>query len=114
MASEVSTAILMAQDLLSTASAAMSSSTTLVTMPPQESSSWLGLVGKLVFGIINLVSFLLYWAIRFVTITIPSVLFALLSASWTVTMNATTLYVFLGQHDAETHLLTRFPELLFS
>lgn len=60
----------------------------------QGSSSWLGLFGRLILAILSLLSSILYWAIRIVTITIPTVLFTLFSTSWTVTMNATTLYVF--------------------
>ncbi|GKT85501.1 lysophospholipase NTE1 [Colletotrichum tofieldiae] len=59
----------------------------------QGSSSWLGLFGRLILAILSLVSSILYWAIRIVTITIPTVLFTLFSTSWTVTMNATTLMV---------------------
>lgn len=56
------------------------------------SSSWLGFTARLIVAILHLVSSLLYWTIRLVTITIPTVLFTLFSRSWTVTMNATTLY----------------------
>ncbi|KAK1531362.1 lysophospholipase NTE1 [Colletotrichum paranaense] len=59
----------------------------------QGSSSWLGLFGRLILAILSLISSILYWAIRIVTITIPTVLFTLFSTSWTVTMNATTLMV---------------------
>lgn len=58
----------------------------------QGSSSWLGLLGRLILAILSLISSILYWAIRIVTITIPTLLFTLFSTSWTVTMNATTLY----------------------
>lgn len=69
----------------------MSTSSIEPILPAQESSGWFGLLGWIILSIINLVSTVLYWAIRFVTLTIPSLLYALLSASWTVTMNATTL-----------------------
>ncbi|KAL3296913.1 lysophospholipase NTE1 [Colletotrichum asianum] len=59
----------------------------------QGSSSWLGLLGRLILAILSLISSILYWAIRIVTITIPTLLFTLFSTSWTVTMNATTLMV---------------------
>ncbi|KAF6844480.1 patatin-like serine [Colletotrichum musicola] len=59
----------------------------------QGSSSWLGLFGRLILAILSLLSSILYWAIRIVTITTPTVLFTLFSTSWTVTMNATTLMV---------------------
>ncbi|TEA20767.1 Lysophospholipase NTE1 [Colletotrichum sidae] len=59
----------------------------------QPTSSWLGFFGRLLLAILSLVSSILYWAIRIVTITIPTLLFTLFSTSWTVTMNATTLMV---------------------
>ncbi|KAM0279825.1 hypothetical protein ACHAQH_004376 [Verticillium albo-atrum] len=57
------------------------------------SSSWLGFFAWLIIAILQLVSSVLYWAIRLATITIPTLLFQLFSTSWTVTMNATTLMV---------------------
>lgn len=66
-------------------------STSAVEMAPQASSGWFGFLGWVILSLINLVTMALYWSIRIVTITIPSLLFALFSASWTVTMNATTL-----------------------
>lgn len=69
-------------------------STAAVEIAPKASSGWFGILGWAILSLINLVSMALYWSIRFITITIPSLLYALLSASWTVTMNATTLYVF--------------------
>ncbi|KAF9881724.1 patatin-like serine [Colletotrichum karsti] len=59
----------------------------------QGSSSWLGFFGRMILAILSLVSSILYWAIRIVTISIPTLLFTLFSTSWTVTMNATTLIV---------------------
>lgn len=69
-------------------------STSAVEMASKPSSGWFGILGWVILSLINLVSMALYWSIRIITITIPSLLYALLSASWTVTMNATTLYVF--------------------
>lgn len=66
-------------------------STSAVVAPPQASSGWFGLLGWFILRLINFVTMALYWSIRIVTITIPSLIFALFSASWTVTMNATTL-----------------------
>ncbi|OAA81203.1 Patatin-like serine hydrolase [Akanthomyces lecanii RCEF 1005] len=66
-------------------------STAAVELAPKASSGWFGILGWAILSLINLVSMALYWSIRFITITIPSLLYALLSASWTVTMNATTL-----------------------
>ena len=75
----------------STVSSAMSSATAAVTA--QEPSSWLGSFAWLILALLNLVSTILYRVIRIATITLPAFLFTLLSTSWTVTMNATTLYV---------------------
>jgi lysophospholipid hydrolase len=59
----------------------------------QQSSGWLGLFGWLIYTFLNLVSLILYWILRIATINVPSILYTLFSTSWTVTMNATTLYV---------------------
>ncbi|KAJ3489507.1 hypothetical protein NLG97_g5982 [Lecanicillium saksenae] len=66
-------------------------STSAVEVPAKAGSGWFGILGWVILSLINLVSMALYWSIRIVTITIPSLLYALLSASLTVTMNATTL-----------------------
>ncbi|OAA68834.1 Patatin-like serine hydrolase [Cordyceps fumosorosea ARSEF 2679] len=66
-------------------------STSAVEVTPKAGFGWFGILGWIILTAINLVSMALYWAIRIVTITIPSLLYTLLSASWTVTMNATTL-----------------------
>lgn len=58
----------------------------------QQPGSWLGFFGWLVWFILHVVSTILYWAIRITTFSLPSFLFTLFSTSWTVTMNATTLY----------------------
>ncbi|KAG5982789.1 phosphatidylcholine and lysophosphatidylcholine phospholipase [Claviceps digitariae] len=57
----------------------------------REATSWLGLVGWLLYLVFNLISTILYWSVRIVTISVPKLLFAMFSTSWTVTMNATTL-----------------------
>lgn len=57
----------------------------------QESPGWLGLFGRLVYMLLNAVSTILYWVLRIATINIPTIMYTLLSTSWTVTMNATTL-----------------------
>ncbi|KAG5949181.1 phosphatidylcholine and lysophosphatidylcholine phospholipase [Claviceps sorghi] len=57
----------------------------------REATSWLGLFGWLLYLVFNLISTILYWSARTVTISVPKLLFALFSTSWTVTMNATTL-----------------------
>jgi hypothetical protein len=53
----------------------------------------------------------LYWVIRIVTISVPTILFTLFSTSWTVTMNATTLYV--GPPESEGSSLTMSPGCSF-
>ncbi|KAH8681241.1 lysophospholipase NTE1 [Xylariales sp. PMI_506] len=54
-------------------------------------SSWLGLLGRLILFIIQLLSSILYWSLKLTTISVPTLLFQLFSANLTVTMNATTL-----------------------
>lgn len=56
-----------------------------------EPGTWSGFVGRMVLSLLQLVSSILYWAVRLATITIPTLLFSLFSTTWTVTMNATTL-----------------------
>ncbi|KAI9783029.1 MAG: phosphatidylcholine and lysophosphatidylcholine phospholipase [Peltula sp. TS41687] len=53
--------------------------------------SWLGLTGMLLISAFKLVPSILYWAVTFATITLPTWLFTLFSTSLTFTMNATTL-----------------------
>ncbi|KAM0257520.1 hypothetical protein ACHAQJ_004334 [Trichoderma viride] len=97
MASDLSNAARLAGSLSQSVSGAMELPSSSLTMSPatieaaQTSSSWLGLIGRLLLGTINFITTVLYWIIRTVTITFPSVLYTLFSASWTVTMNATTL-----------------------
>lgn len=55
------------------------------------SSSWLGFFARLVLLILQLISTVLYYAIKLATISIPTLLYTLFSTSLTVTMNATTL-----------------------
>ncbi|KID90799.1 Lysophospholipase like protein [Metarhizium guizhouense ARSEF 977] len=56
-----------------------------------EPTGWLGFFGWLLYVVFNLTSTVLYWVVRLATISIPRLLYALFSSSWTVTMNATTL-----------------------
>lgn len=89
MASDLSTNavnVTMASDLPGTMNAT-------VEMAAQQPSGWLGSFGWLIYMILNMVSFILYWVLRIATINVPSILYRLFSTSWTVTMNATTLYV---------------------
>lgn len=55
--------------------------------------SWIGLIAKLILWILQLLSTVIYFSLKLTTISIPTLLFGLFSASLTVTMNATTLYV---------------------
>ena len=55
------------------------------------SSSWLGLLARVVLWILQVVSALLYFTLKLATFSVPSLLFTLFSTSLTVTMNATTL-----------------------
>ncbi|KAL7933781.1 hypothetical protein V8C35DRAFT_280628 [Trichoderma chlorosporum] len=97
MASDLSNAARLAGGLSQSVSRAMDSPSGSLTMSyatveaAHASPGWLGLIGWLLLSIINFITTVLYWVIRTVTITFPSVLYALFSASWTVTMNATTL-----------------------
>ncbi|KAI1478400.1 lysophospholipase NTE1 [Daldinia eschscholtzii] len=61
----------------------------------QGSSSWLGLIARLVLYILHMLSAILYWGLKLTTISVPTILFTLFSTSWTVTMNATTLALIL-------------------
>ncbi|KAL7805986.1 hypothetical protein V8C44DRAFT_339940 [Trichoderma aethiopicum] len=97
MASDVSNAARLAEGLSHSVSHTMDSPPSSLPMSyatveaAHASPSWLGLIGWLLLGTINFTTTVLYWIIRTVTITLPSVLYTLFSASWTVTMNATTL-----------------------
>lgn len=53
--------------------------------------SWLGLIGRIILFIIQVLSTILYWSLKLTTISVPTLLFQLFSTSLTVTMNATTL-----------------------
>lgn len=57
------------------------------------SSSWIGLIARVILWILQLLSTIIYFALKLTTISIPTLLFSLFSASLTVTMNATTLCV---------------------
>lgn len=59
------------------------------------SQSSLGLLGNLVLGLITMLPSILYWTITFTTITLPTWLFTFLSTSLTLTVNMTTLLLFL-------------------
>ncbi|KAI5866939.1 lysophospholipase NTE1 [Durotheca rogersii] len=61
----------------------------------QGSSSWLGLVARLVLYLLHILSTIIYWSLKLTTISVPTLLFTLFSTSLTVTMNATTLALIL-------------------
>jgi lysophospholipid hydrolase len=119
MASELSNGAQVASSVSSTLAAAWDSS----TMQPladalntasadiaasPESTSWLGLFGWLLYIFFNLTSTVLYWVVRIATISIPRLLYTLFSTSWTVTMNATTLYACPCLAKLSTSWLTRW------
>ncbi|EJT74530.1 lysophospholipase NTE1 [Gaeumannomyces tritici R3-111a-1] len=62
----------------------------------QTSGSWLGVFGSITLAVFQLLSSILYWALRVTTFSVPSLLFTIFSTSLTVTMNATTLMVIMG------------------
>lgn len=89
-----SNAVGLASELSASSSLPASMNTTAAeVVAAQETSGWLGLFGWLVYTLLNTVSTILYWALRITTISVPSILFKLFSTSWTITMNATTLWV---------------------
>ncbi|KAI1182400.1 patatin-like phospholipase [Nemania serpens] len=61
----------------------------------EGSSSWLGLLARLVLFILHILSTMIYWSLKLTTISVPTLLFTFFSTSLTVTMNATTLAVIL-------------------
>ena len=100
MASDPSSAAQMAGDVAETVAHALSFSSSppsaMSTMPSitaHEPNTWFGLFGWLILSLFHVTSTILYWVIRIATINVPSFLFHLFSTSWTITMNATTLYV---------------------
>lgn len=107
MASDLSNGSQVASSVASTLAGAMSSVSADVAAAHEEATSWLGLFGWLLYLVFNLTSTLLYWSIRIVTISVPKLLYALFSTSWTVTMNATTLYVCPQTNESSSSWLTR-------
>ena len=73
----------------------------------QMSATWLASIGSVLMAIASVIPGLLYWAVTFTTITLPTALFTLFSTSLTFTMNFTTLSVILRTY------ISRFPELNF-
>ncbi|SPN99569.1 related to serine esterase that deacylates exogenous lysophospholipids [Cephalotrichum gorgonifer] len=77
----------------------------------QEQNTWTGFVGRLVLFLLHTVSSILYWTVRLSTITIPTLLFSLLSSSLTVTMNFTTLALILAAVVAAASWVVRYRVL---
>lgn len=75
------------------------------------SSSWLGFFARIVLSVLQLVSTILYYAIKTTTISFPTLLYNLLSTSWTVTMNATTIIFILLSITATAVWLFRYRVL---
>ncbi|KAJ8129375.1 hypothetical protein O1611_g4258 [Lasiodiplodia mahajangana] len=61
----------------------------------EGSSSWLGLIARMLLFLLHILSTILYWSLKLTTISVPTLLFTLFSTSLTVTMNATTLALIL-------------------
>ena len=55
------------------------------------SSTWLGLLGRIILSLLQIASTILVWSLKLTTISVPTLLFTLFSTSLTFTMNATTL-----------------------
>ncbi|QUC20666.1 uncharacterized protein UV8b_04907 [Ustilaginoidea virens] len=92
MASDLSDGVQqVAGSLSSTLVNPMTAASAEVATAAREPVSWLGFIGWLLYLVLNLISTLLYWTVRIVSISLPRLLYALFSTSWTVTMNATTL-----------------------
>lgn len=56
-----------------------------------QGSSWLGLFGRLVLFILQIVSSILYFVLKLATFSLPSLLYTFFSTTLTFTLNATTL-----------------------
>ncbi|KAK4204197.1 hypothetical protein QBC40DRAFT_312410 [Triangularia verruculosa] len=82
------------------------------------SSSWLGLFASVLIKILQLLSTILYYVIKLATISVPTLLYNnLISKSWTVTMNATTLMLIVAAiglamaYFVRYHYLTSYERL---
>lgn len=56
-----------------------------------QGSSWLGLFGRLVLFVLQIVSSILYFVLKLATFSLPSLLYTFFSTTLTFTLNATTL-----------------------
>ena len=60
------------------------------------SYTWLGLFGRLILWFLQVVSTIVYFVLKLVTISTPTFIYTFFSTSLTVTMNMTTLAVIMG------------------
>lgn len=99
MASDLSSNVALAPGVITQSSVAVAmNSTAPDVVAAQGSGGWLGFFGWLIWLLLHVTSTILYWIIRIATISFPTILYTLFSTSWTVTMNATTLYVHVRLH----------------
>ncbi|KAI9703513.1 MAG: phosphatidylcholine and lysophosphatidylcholine phospholipase [Bogoriella megaspora] len=80
-----------ASSTLDDISRAATSTTTAAVQKLTEGRTWFGALAQLILAILRFIPIALYWIIGFVTITLPTWLFTVLSMSMTFTMNMTTL-----------------------
>ncbi|KAK4217834.1 patatin-like phospholipase [Rhypophila decipiens] len=77
----------------------------------QGSHTWLGLFGRIILWVLQLVSTILYYALKLITISTPTFLYTFFSTSLTVTMNMTTLAVIIGLLFAAATWIVRYRYL---
>lgn len=90
---------------------AIAAATTAAAEAANGSSSWLGLFGRAILFVIQVLSTLLYWSLKLTTISVPTLLFQLFSTNLTVTMNATTLALILSAMVAGVTWIVRYRYL---
>lgn len=85
------------QHTMAEAAASASSSASATSSVPQTApaQSPLGLLGRLLFGLVTTLPTMLLWIIGFATITLPTWAFTFLSTSLTLTVNMTTVLLIL-------------------
>lgn len=77
----------------------------------QPESSWLGLLGRLVLFVLQVLTTILYWALKLTTISTPTLLFNIFSTTLTVSMNATTLLLIIAAFVAVVSWIVRYRYL---
>jgi len=75
------------------------------------SYTWLGLFGRLILWFLQVVSTIVYFVLKLVTISTPTFLYTFFSTSLTVTMNMTTLAVIIGLFFGAVTWLVRYRYL---